>query len=310
VPPGDILDEVVMLIEPVFDTEVLDPDADVTPLGLYQTLASGETAQASFKNVTDSSPYGFGTPLWGNASFSRLCVDDLVDNVFGARGNPRPCSFSDTVSIVTYGPSGTVLNYTYPYGYNLSIPNIIADIYSSGISNNTTISNYFDIQWRQYLMLNNTNYNNNGIYTVGSFQKMECLLLHNTYEPIEGLVVDTVTGSIGFRSHTYPKGFQNGVTWTEDLLFIEPETVCFDTNLTLDFKISNEAGKVGYIVGLVLTDRGGFANLNHAVPSFDRSDPQKTPDLYGRAYYATWLSNAYSALYYNITSPFNGTDGL
>jgi hypothetical protein len=46
------------------------------------------------------------------------------------------------------------------------------------------------------------------------------------------------------------------------------------------------------------------------LPSIDLSDPQKNPDLYGRAYQAAWLNNAYTALYYDITVPFNGTDGL
>lgn len=100
------------------------------------------------------------------------------------------------------------------------------------------------------------------------------------------------------------------VTWEEDLLFIEPETVCVDTNLTLDFEISNEPGILSYITGLVLTDRGGFIDPDHAVPSFDRGDPQKNPDLYGRVYYAAWLSNTYLALHYDVTGPFNGTDGL
>jgi hypothetical protein len=139
---------------------------------------------------------------------------------------------------------------------------------------------------------------------------METLLLNNAYEPVEGLVVDTVKGSIGFRNHTFPPGFQNGVTWAEDLLFIEPETVCIDTNLTLDFEIVNIPGGNQNVAGVVLTDRGGFANLSHAIPSFNQSDPQKDPDLYGRAYKAAWLSNAYSALYYGVTTPFNGTDDL
>lgn len=78
----------------------------------------------------------------------------------------------------------------------------------------------------------------------------------------------------------------------------------------MDFELDNDPSKAEYITGLVLTDRGGFINLNHAVPSFDRSNSQRNPDLYGRAYKAAWLSNSYSALYYNITAPFNGSGGL
>ena len=203
--------------------------AVVTPLGLYQTLEPGKTTQASFKYVIDLSSYGYGTPPRNNASFSRICVDEVGGDGPLAGLVPRPCPFTDTVSIVTYRPSG--INWTYPYSYDLSVPQVIMDTYSSGASNNTTISNYFDIQWRQYLSTNYTDYNNNSIYTIGSFQNMESVLLHDTYEPLEGLVVDTVKGSIGFRNHTFPRDMENGVTWEEDLLFMEPETVCIDTNI-------------------------------------------------------------------------------
>lgn len=222
---------------------------------------------------------------------------------------PRPCPFSDTVEILTHDVLGHA-NATYPYSYDLNVPQIITDVYSSGTQDRTTVSNYFDIQWRQYMTATNTDYNNNSIYTVGVFRNMESLLLHNTYEPIEGLIIDTVKGGIGFRNHTFPFGYPNGVTWQEDLLFIEPETVCIDTNLTLDFKIHTEPSTNLFVTDLILTDRGGFTNLNHAVPSFDHSNPQKNPDLYGRAYKAGWMSNAYAALYYNATQPFNGTSGM
>jgi hypothetical protein len=106
----------------------------------------------------------------------------------------------------------------------------------------------------QYLSTNNTQYNNNSIYTLGLFQNMGTLLLNNTYEPVEGIIVDTVKGSIGFRSHTFPPGFQNGVTWAEGLLFIELETVCIDTNLTLDFEIVIIPGVDQDVAGVVLTD--------------------------------------------------------
>ncbi|KAH8585295.1 hypothetical protein B0O99DRAFT_749133 [Bisporella sp. PMI_857] len=266
--------------------------AVITPLGLYQTLGHGKITQASFKYINDPSPYGYATPPRGNATFSRVCINELNSVTDTSNLVPRPCPFTDTEEIVVWLPTG--VNYTYPYSYDLNIPQVITDIYSSGTRDDTTVSNYFDIQWRQYLMANNTDYNNNSLYTVGTFRKMESLLLHNTYEPIEGLVVDTVKGSIGFRNHTVPDGFPNGVSWEEDLLFIEPETACEK-----------------YIYrGLVLTDRGGFANLDRAVPTFDRSDSQKNPELYGRAYKAAWMSNAFSALYYNIVQPFNGTDGM
>jgi hypothetical protein len=119
-----------------------------------------------------------------------------------------------------------------------------------------------------------------------------------------------VKGSIGFRNHTIPTGFPYGASWQEDLLFIGPETVCVNNNITLDFSIENDPNQNIYISQLVLTDRGGFVHLNPAVPTFDHNDPQSDPDLYGRAYQAAWKSNALTALYYNVVEPFNGTDGF
>ena len=221
---------------------------------------------------------------------------------------PRPCPFSATEEIVVWAPSN--ITYDYPSGYDLNIPQVITDIYSSGTKNGTTISNYFDIQWRQYLTVNNTDYNNNSLYTVGTFRNMDSVLLGDTFQAIEGLIVDTVGGSIGFRNHTIPDGFPNGVSWQEDLLFIGPETICVNNNLTLDFSIENDPSHSIYISNLVLTDRGGFANLNPAVPKVDTSNSQANPDLYARAYQAAWESNAFTALYYNVVDPFNATDGF
>jgi len=36
---------------------------------------------------------------------------------------------------------------------------------------------------------------------------MESLVLNNTFQPVEGLIVDTVNSGIGFRNHTVPLGF-------------------------------------------------------------------------------------------------------
>jgi hypothetical protein len=51
---------------------------------------------------------------------------------------------------------------------------------------------------------------------------------------------------------------------------------------------------------LVLTDRGGFANLNLTYP---RYNAQANPDGLCRAYQAVWLKNVYAIAYLNITDP-------
>lgn len=268
----------------------------ITPLGLYETLLPAKSIQTPFHYLEDNSPFGYGTPPRSNYSFTRICGT----GTFGT--GPKPCPFSDTVAIISYESNGTI-DYNYPYGVNMSIPNVIFDTYSSGTNDNTTVSNYFDIQWRRYTTTSSSFLNNGTAYLIGAFRNMQSLILNNATQPIEGLVVDTIRGAVGLRNHTVPQGFQYGVTWEEDLLFIEPETACVDTNLTLDFTIVSTNATV--MSQVVLTDRGGFVNLNQTYPEYNLSNPQANPDLLGRAYKAAWLNNAYTALYYNVTEPSN-----
>jgi hypothetical protein len=212
---------------------------------------------------------------------------------------------------MTSYPNGTI-NWNYPRGINIDIPKVITDTYSSGTNDATTVSNYFDIQYRRYMTTvekEPLEINNGSIFLVGAFRNMQSLVLNNAQEPVEGLIVDTITGGVGLRNHTIPPGFQHGVTWKEDILFIEPETVCIDTNLTIDFDVAMNGSIVDLFEKVVLTDRGGFVNLNTTYPEYDLSDTQKNPDLAGRAYKAAWLNNALSALYYNLTTERNETTG-
>jgi len=153
-------------------------------------------------------------------------------------------------------------------------------------------------------------YDNGSAYLISEFRNMQSLVMNDEVQLVEGLVVDMVNGGVGFRNHTFPPGFQNTVTWTEDLLFVEPETVCVNSNLTVDYNIVQSANASYSAVGnLVLTDRGGFANLQHTYPAPNMTDPQSNLDLWTRAYAAAWWNNYYSALYYDITDDNNGTAG-
>ena len=155
----------------------------------------------------------------------------------------------------------------------------------------------------------NKDYNNGSTYLIGAFRLMQSLVLNDAIEPVEGLLVNTKTGGIGFRYHTIPPGFQYGATWSEDILFIEPETVCVDTNTTLDYMIAESSNFSSSIIDLVLTDRGGFANANHTYPEVNLSAPQTDPQLYARAWKAAWMTNVWTMFYLNITAPSNKTTG-
>jgi len=269
----------------------------VTPLGLYQVLATQPPTAAQFQYALDLSAFGYGTPLRSNLSFSRQCSGGDSDLYVVT------CPFSDTTTVVTGSNNGTI-TYSYPYGYNLTIPQRILDTYSSGTQNATTLSNFFDIQYRQYMTAQDPIANNGSDYQVGLFRFIESLILNGGFQAVEGLVVDLDNGGVGFRNHTFPTGFPDGVSWSEDLLFIEPETVCVDTNLTFDYTVSGVSGNRSVsttVNDFLLTDRGGFSRLSHTYAEANVTDAQENPDLYGRAYKAAWMNNAYTALYYNVT---------
>jgi hypothetical protein len=82
-----------------------------------------------------------------------------------------------------------------------------------------------------------------------------------------------------------------------------------DTNLTIDYTYQLNQNKSDGWTNVVLTDRGGFVNLNHTYPEPNLTNPQINPDLWGRAYKAAWLNNAYTALWYNVTDANNASAG-
>ena len=147
-------------------------------------------------------------------------------------------------------------------------------------------------------------------YVVGDFSQFDTLFLEEGYRVIEGLVVDTKLGSIGFRNHSIPASASKwGTEWTEDLLFIEPQTMCAYTNLTFEWSVPVD-GLSTDAENLVLVDHGGFANMNTTFPELEIVTAQDDPQLAYRAYRSAWFQNAYTALYYNITNPGPSISGM
>ena len=258
----------------------------VTPLGLYDGIWADKIRVQSFEYAPDASVFGQGTPARSPLGFNRQCGRNL----------PRPCPLSNTVLTVvsndTLGQAeGTV---------DGNVPQILLDSYSSGTVG-TTVSNCFDILWRQWSTKTDNIVNDGKPYLTGSLRQITSLILDNAVQPVEGLIVDTANGGIGFRNHTIPTQVQQSTSWDEDLLFVQPESYCLNNNVTIDFTITgnNSLGR------LVMTDRGGFANLNKTYPAYlytDLDDPQRNPNLERRAYKAAWLTNAFTMLYWNITN--------
>jgi len=273
----------------------------VTPLGLGQELSTLPPTSASFQYAKDESPYGQGTSQRGRHQFSRECT------LLVGLGIPLPCPYSDTKVDIQTNETG--YRFEVVGEYNYTIPNQLREIFSSGMKSTATVSNFFDIEWRQ---LSQTTEGTRGTkpHDVGMFRQLDSFILDNSYKLVEGLVIDAKTGGVGFRNHTIPVGLAHGATWEEDLLFVEPVTECVNTNLTFEFEMTSNESEAGGIRNLFIRDQGGFAKLNTTRPEFDHPNAQSNPDLTGRAYKAAWLNNALTMLYMNITNQKDQAKGI
>nr|CEG04360.1 unnamed protein product [Fusarium clavum] len=275
----------------------------ITPLGLYeQDENANESTSATFQYAKDSSTFLQGTSPRDNKTFTRICNYSPMCIA--------PCPYTSDVTIVS--SDSLQSNCTVLYGTNTTVPNILHDIYMSGTSKlRTTISNYFDIQWRQLTTQYNKNYNNGTPIAVGVFRPLESFALREDVRPIEGLIVDSINGGVGLRNHTLPVGHTQGATWTEDLLFLEPETECVNLNVSIDFEISTSSkSSVGIAVTkLFMTDHGGFVHINKTKPENNAENNNK-PDLKTRAYQAAWFTNGINMLLMNITDQTDKTKGV
>jgi hypothetical protein len=266
----------------------------ITPLGLYEDISPGPNAvPQSFAYTPDTSAMGYGTPPRSNLPFSRQCGFFEWVN----------CPGSNTVVIV----NETAQTIDYPYGINDTIPQEKIDAFQSGLKTmSPTVSSIWDIQWRSYNIYSLPAINNGSKYIAGEYRQKQSVVLDGAVEPLEGLIVNAQTGGIGFRNHTAPSSSAYGAMWSEDLLFVEPQSACVDMNITLDFVLNQTASAGVEISQLVLTDRGGFTNANRSQPDDPNSDSQSSLDLQRRAYKGAWYSNAWTMAYLNVTNPARG----
>ncbi|KAL4862906.1 hypothetical protein BDV12DRAFT_35888 [Aspergillus spectabilis] len=268
----------------------------VTPLGLYDSLVVGGEQSIPFRYTKDTSPFGYGTPPRSDLPFNRRC---------GA-WNPVVCPGSNT-TVIENRRTGT---YYLPFGYDINVPDDLYEIFLSGTgSRGSTISNFFDIQWRHYFIQQRSDFNNGSQYLVGMYRQLESMILNNSTELVEGLIVDTRGTRIGFRNHTLPTESKYGATWSEDLLFVEPETQCVSNNISIDFTIaessvyeSDFSHTTPQASDIAVVDRGGFAELVQDYPDGYWVDTQDDPTLRERAYKAAWVTNAGSMAYLNVTN--------
>lgn len=113
--------------------------------------------------------------------------------------------------------------------------------------------------------------NNGSRYLVGIYKIFQATALNEYATVVEGLVVDPSNAGIGFRNHTLPPKSVTNASWSEDLLFVTPETACVPLNLTLDFTIGNKTHASTPLSNLKIIDRGGFVSIGQPQYQHDRS---------------------------------------
>lgn len=246
----------------------------VTPLGLHEAIVPLDDLQEeTFSYALDKSSMGEGLVLkpkyegWSNKSRTLPRRNDFGFSRTCWSFRPKACPWSETV--INESINETTYSADLPDGYDIRIPANITQIYSAGLANlPKTVSSAFDIQWRTYKKVLQTRLQKEGqSYLIGDYRQLSQMVLNNAWEAIAGLVVDTKTGGIGFRNHTTPPVLPFGGIWSEDLLFIEPQTECVDLNITLDFKIPFSNDEMDLVVDLAVTDHGGFTNFNKEIPT-------------------------------------------
>lgn len=268
--------------------------AIVTPLGLYQTLEPGGKDSESFRYLKDDSPFGLGTPDRIPGPFTRSC----------GLTTACPGSWKNETCV----QQGLLQNCTNVV-YGRSIPDIWMSAFRDGASQVAqSVSSIFDVQWRAQVNATDS-LGDLGWYLKSGYRQVGILVLDPTIQLVDGLIVDAQTGGIGFRNHTVPDPMHEyGSTWSEDILFVEPEAQCVDLNVTFDFRLSQKNTSRLAPTDLSLKDRGGFSQLSRTSPNLSiprDGNGQGLLDLRERAYEAAWASNFLTLVYFNKTDPDN-----
>ncbi|RFU24613.1 hypothetical protein B7463_g11732, partial [Scytalidium lignicola] len=271
----------------------------VTPLGLSSVISQSTPKAVPFQYTQDDSPIGQATTSHSDYVTNRLCGYDILLN----------CPGSDAGYKTIENATGWYGIPTTPDAYISSViaPNI-TEVFTSGTSNDgNTISSVFDIQYRSFIQYNNSTRPgpNESVPWVdqgrprsqGETRFYQSLILNNQYQVVEGVVLDLISGGIGFRNHTIPPSSNTGFVWEEDLLWIEPETSCVNLNVTVDYAIE----PIGGALDARITDRGGITNLPKYYPTIDMNNTQLNPVLYDRAWVGAVLTDYNFMIYFNET---------
>ncbi|KAI9883072.1 MAG: hypothetical protein M1823_005164 [Watsoniomyces obsoletus] len=279
-----------------FSLVLLGVSSAVTPLGLQDRVVQLSVRPVPFTYMRDESPMGQGTNLRTDYRPNRRC-GEMMPMVCSGAGRGYKL-IRNTTRWLGWPEEGNGSFMSSDFAAN------ITEIFTSATNRSgNTIAGFFDMEYRAYIQtrelpqkLPGENQTRDPMYdrgeprTAARFSSYQSLALNNRTDVVEGLVVDTRSGGVGFRNHTAPRSpGPAGMAWEEDLLWLEPETVCVNSNLTVEFSLPFR-GSFDRDSAL-LTDRGGFVNLTRDYPYIDLNHTQAQPQLYGRAWKAASINN-------------------
>ncbi|EFE31822.1 uncharacterized protein ARB_01421 [Trichophyton benhamiae CBS 112371] len=183
------------------------------------------------------------------------------------------------------------------------IPENITEMFSS-VSKKSSIAGILDIQYRFWLPYTSEYFDDHKPYPRGQLLSLESLISRDDITLVEGVIADMHSGGIGFRNHSVPSGMPFGAEWEEDILWVEPEISCVNTNLTYELTLADTRNGTFSppIRSIELVDEGGFSNLRHGDPyegwpniTYASPDPQLRADR------SAWLNNFLAGITYNLT---------
>jgi len=258
-----------------------------TPLGLYATVTE-RRSEVFFTYAKDESPIGKATPLHHDYGINRVCgswfykgcLSDQNEYLFTE--NDSTLSVQQLQNATKSISTSVALNITQVFG-------------DSSTEGNSTIASALDIYYRSFINYNNKTqpgeqehtrwFDEGRPRTQGRLNYFQSFISNDELKAIDGLVVSTQDDpGIAFRNHTLPPSSTTGYTWTEDLLWLEPQTACTDLNITYEYTIPSP-DVTNEVPMAKLVDRGGIVNLPAEYPVLDLNDTQSDPQLLARSWY-------------------------
>jgi hypothetical protein len=264
----------------------------VAPVELGEGVQLGPPIDATFQYVKDDSIFGEKTPPRDSYMLTRVCADSFL-----------PCPGVDPQDFTLmpldppYAPEPIVVRQYEPY-----VLRNISDCLESGVSAEGDLrSSPFDIQFRQFMTFSNENgtagnASSHSPNTTEGYIQLEDFTMAEKFELREGIIIDAINGAIGFRNHTVPiePFMKHGATWKENILWMDLETACVDTNWTMEY--SNKLLAFDPFEPLSWADSPELVDRNDRnpgkgsyVPWYDNTDAQSNPNLMGRAHLAAWI---------------------